>query len=123
MEEKKKSNKLKVIIPVVVAIVILAIVGIVFFTGNNGNKKILSMAKIETAKYLSAKDKDFKKIVFINAETIETNGNIVSIYGWISYKDIYGGTPYAQFEGKFENKNNELIAKYLRVGFNTLLNK
>lgn len=34
MEEKKKSNKLKIIVPVAIVIVILAVVGIIALTGN-----------------------------------------------------------------------------------------
>lgn len=49
MEEKKKSSKLKIIVPVSIVIVILVVVGIVFFTGKGGGNRISKEQMLETA--------------------------------------------------------------------------
>ena len=135
MEQKSKKIDVKIIV-IVIVVIIAVIEGIVIFASNSGtpgeNKKetkspLVSMAEIKASNWLKIKQKSFKEVISINAETIENKGNIVTIYGRIYCKDIYGSGTDAQFEGKFEKKEDsngnllDLTTKYLRVGFDVLV--
>ena len=53
MEEKKKGSKLKIIIPIIVAIVALAIIGIVtFIIPKEGKEETPSKKELATSKYI-----------------------------------------------------------------------
>lgn len=135
MEQKSKKIDVKIIIIIIVTIIAI-IEGIVIFASNKltpGESKketkspLVSMAEIKTSNWLEIKQKNFKEIISINAETIENKGNIVTIYGRIHCKDIYGSGTDSQFEGKFEKKEDsngnllDLTTKYLKVGFDVLV--